>query len=372
MKTVFAKLGLACALGSAVLCAHTHAADNARVLNIYNRPGYIAEDTLRNFESETGIQVRYDSKSSLEALQAKLQAGNSGYDLVVSGAAFAKTQIDAGLLQKLDRSKLDNWGNLDKGVLGQMAKVDPGNQYLVNWLWGYVTLGIRVDRVRAALGDTPLPENAWELLFDPQYASKLAKCGISVLDSAADVVPVALLYAGKDPYSEDAADYASAARLLKTIRPFVTRFVPAAKVREMGNGSTCLVMAYAGDIRTAASHGADTKNKKPVHIQTLVPKTGSVLVMDTVAIPKDASHRDNAHLFINYLLRPEVHAALSNQLSYANPNTASLKWVRKDLAEDKSIFLESSAMKSMVAPDALSQPLRKVQARTFAGFKSGR
>jgi len=374
MKKVFQKVAVALALASAGLLSAgaAGAADASKVLNIYNWSDYIAEDTIKNFEKETGIKVRYDNYDSNEILHAKLLAGNTGYDIVVPGAHFAKTQIEGGLLQKLDKSKLSNWGNLDKGVLDQLAKVDPGNQYLVDWLWGYVTVGINVDKVKAALGDTPMPENAWSLLFDPAYAAKFKKCGISVLDSASEVVPAALLYAGKDPYSKDPADYAAAAQVLKAIRPFVTRFSSSGYIEEMASGATCLVMGFSGDINIAASRAAAAKSKKPVVLQALVPKTGATLFFDSMAIPRDAKNVDNAHLFINYILRPEVHASLTNKVFYANPNAASLKFVKKDVADNKTIFLEPEAMKAMVAPDALPQAVRKVQTRTFTTFKTGR
>jgi putrescine transport system substrate-binding protein len=371
MKTVFKKLGWVLALsGAALMAGGAQAADASKVLNIYNWSDYIAEDTIKNFEKETGIKVRYDNYDSNEILHAKLLAGKTGYDIVVPGAHFAKTQIEGGLLQKLDKTKLTNWGNLDKGVLEQLSKVDPGNQYLVDWMWGYVTVGINVDKVKAALGDTPMPENAWDLLFNPDYAAKFKKCGISVLDSASEVVPAALLYAGKNPFSKDPADYEAAAKVLKGIRPFVTRFSSSGYIEEMASGATCVVMGFSGDINIAANRAAAAKGKKPVVIQALVPKTGATLFFDSMAIPKDAENVENAHLFINYILRPEVHASLTNKVFYANPNAASLKFVRKDVAENKSIFLEPAAMKTMVAPDALPQPIRKVQTRTFTNFKT--
>ena len=240
------------------------AADASKVLNIYNWSDYIADDTIKNFEKETGIKVRYDTYDSNEILHAKLLAGNTGYDIVVPGAHFAKTQIEGGLLQKLDKTKLSNWGNLDKGVLEQLAKVDPGNEHLVDWLWGYVTVGINVDKVKAALGDTPMPENAWDLLFNPEYVAKFKKCGVSVLDSASEVVPAALLYAGKNPFSKDAADYEAAAKVLKAIRPYVTRFSSSGYIEEMASGATCLVMGFSGDMNIAASRAAAAaKGKNP-------------------------------------------------------------------------------------------------------------
>ena len=367
------KLGVSLALvASAVLMATGARAADSKVLNIYNWSDYIAEDTIKNFEKETGIKVRYDNYDNNEILHAKLVAGKTGYDIVVPGSHFAKTQIEGGLLQKLDKSKLTNWGNLDKGLLEQLAKVDPGNEFLVDWLWGYVTVGINVDKVKAALGDMPMPENAWSLLFDMKYVSKLKSCGVSVLDSASEVVPAALMYAGKPAYSKVKEDYAEAGKVLKAIRPYITQFSSSGYIEEMVSGSKCLVMGFSGDINIARSRAAEAKSKKPVVIEALVPKAGATLFFDTMAIPKDAKNVENAHLFINYILRPEVHASLTNKVFYANPNAASLKFVKKSVAENKSIFLESAATKTMVAPDALPQDIRKVQTRTFMNFKTAR
>ena len=381
MKFQLKQLGLALTAGALLLAGDARAAD-PKVLNIYNWSDYIAEDTIKNFEKETGIKVRYDTYDNNEILHAKLVAGKTGYDIVVPGSHFAKTQIEGGLLQKLDRSKLSNWGNLDKGLLDQLAKLDPGNAHLVDWLWGYVTVGININKVKAALGDLPMPENAWSLLFDPKYASKLKSCGVSVLDSASEVLPAALLYLGKPAYSREAADYAEAGKLLKSIRPFVTKFSSSGYIEDMAGGATCLVMGFSGDINIARSRAveaaSDTKSKSkakpkaPVLIEALVPKTGATLFFDTMAIPKDAKNVENAHLFINYILRPEVHASLTNKVFYANPNAASLKFVQKEVAENKSIFLDAEATKTMVAPDVLPQDLRRVQTRTFTSFKAGK
>ena len=369
------KVGLALVLAaSALLGADSARAADPKVLNIYNWSDYIAEDTIKNFEKETGIKVRYDNYDNNEVLHAKLVAGKTGYDIVVPSSHFAKTQIEGGLLQKLDRSKLSNWGNLDKGLLDQLANLDPGNQYLVDWLWGYVTVGINVNKVKAALGDMPMPDNAWSLLFDPKYVSKLKSCGVSLLDSASEVLPAALHYIGKPPYSRDPADYAAAAQMLKTIRPFVTRFSSSGYIEEMAGGGICLVLGYSGDINIARNRAEDAKKKPkvPVVIEALVPKTGATLFFDTMAIPKDAKNVENAHLFINYILRPEVHASLTNKVFYANPNAASIKFVKKEVAENKSIFLDAAVAKTMIAPDALPQEIRKVQTRTFSNFKTSK
>jgi putrescine transport system substrate-binding protein len=358
----------------AIVCAGTSAALAAdpKVLNIYNWSDYIADDTIRNFEKETGIKVNYDNYDSNEVLLAKLVAGNTGYDIVVPGAHFAKLQIEGGLLQKLDRSKLTNWGNLDPALLKQLAVVDPGNQYLVDWLWGYVTVGINVPKVKAALGDLPMPENAWSLIFDPKYASRLKSCGVNFLDSASEVLPVALLYVGKPAYSTNSADYDAAAQMLKQIRPYVTRFSSSGYINDLAGGSICAVMGYSGDINIARARALEANPKQPAAIEALIPKGGATLFFDSMAIPKDAKNVDNAHLFINYILRPEVAAALTNKVFYANPNKASLKFVKKDVAENKTIFLSDADKARMTAPDAVPQAIRRVQTRIFTNFKAGR
>ena len=363
-------LAVAASLAAVLLASATRAAaPEPKVLNIYNWSDYIADDTLKNFEKETGIKVNYDNYDANETLHSKLVAGKTGYDIVVPSAHFAKVQIEAGLFQKLDRSKLTNWGNLDPTLLGLMAKVDPGNQYLVDWLWGFVTVGINTGKVKAALGGTPIPDNPWALIFDPKYADKLKSCGISFLDSPSEVLPVALGYVGKPAYSRNAADYALAGAMLKKIRPDIGRFSSSGYINDMVAGSVCAVLGYSGDINIARARAIKEKNGND--IVAFVPKTGSTLFFDSMAIPADAPHPQNAMLFINYILRPEVHASLTNKVFYANPNKASLKFVQKDVADNPSVFLKPDDLARMTVPDALPQDIKRVQTRTFTSFKTG-
>jgi len=372
--TSLKKTALTLALAAAALAVH--AADEPKQLNIYNWSDYIADDTVKNFEKETGIKVNYDNYDANEILHAKLVAGKTGYDIVVPGSHFAKTQIAGGLLQKLDRSKLTNWGHLDKGLLEQLGNVDPGNLYLVDWLWGYVTVGINSAKVKAALASPPtplaMPDNAWSLVFDPKYAAKLKGCGVNFLDSASEVLPVAMLYVGKPAYSTNAADYDAAAAMLKSVRPFVTRFSSSGYINDLASGQLCVVMGYSGDINIARARAIEAAPSVPPAIEALIPKGGATLFFDTMAIPKDAPHPNNAHLFINYILRPEVAAGLTNKVFYANPNAASLKFVRKDVAENKTIFLTDADKKRLTPPDAAPQEIRRVQTRIFTGFKAGK
>ncbi len=346
-------------------------ADEEKVVNIYNWADYIAPDTIKNFEKETGIKVRYDNFDSNEVLQAKLVAGRTGYDIVVPGSHFAKMQIDGGLLLKLDKSQLPNLKNLDPSVQAQLAKLDPGNDFLVDWLWGYTTVGINADKVKKALGALPMPDNAWDLVFKPEYASKLKGCGVSFLDTASEVVPIALKYIGKDPHSKDAADYKAAGEMLNRIRPFVTRFSGSGSdyIDQMARGQLCAVVGWSGDIYIAKDRAA--KAKRPQALEVLLPKAGSLLFFDVMAIPKDAKHPENAHKWINYILRPEVHASLTNAVFYANPNRESRKFVKPELANDKAVFPDPSALETMILPGVPDQATRRLMTRTFTNFKAG-
>jgi putrescine transport system substrate-binding protein len=355
--------------GATVPTAVQAQAAEPKVLNIYNWSDYIADDTLKNFEKETGIKVRYDNYDSNEILQAKLIAGKTGYDIVVPGAHFAKTQIAANLFQKLDRAQLSNIGNLDPALQAKLASIDPGNAHLVTWLWGYVTVGINTGKVKAALGATPLPANPWDLIFKPEYASKLKGCGINVLDSASEVLPVAMAYSGKPAFSKDAKDYDAAKDVLAKARPFVTRFSSSGYINDLAAGQLCVVMGFSGDINIARQRAIETKSGHD--ILALVPPSGATLFFDTMAIPADAKHVKNAHLFINYILRPEVHASLSNKVFYANPNVASKKFVKKEVADNPTVFLSAADLAKITPPDAVAQDIRRVQTRVFTSFKAG-
>jgi putrescine transport system substrate-binding protein len=344
------------------------AQEEEKVLNIYNWSDYIAEDTIRNFEKETGIKVLYDNFDNNEILHAKLVAGKTGYDVVVPGSHWAKMQIEAGLLRKLDKSQLPNLKNLDPAVQAQLSKMDPGNDYLVDWMWGFTTVGINVDKVKAALGGA-LPDNAWDLVFKPEYISKLKGCGVSFLDSATEVVPAALHYMGKPSFSKDPGDYTQAANLLKTVRPHVSLFSSSGYINDMASGSICLALGWSGDMNIARQRAIDGKTGQKIEV--LIPRNGGLLFFDTMAIPADASHPGNAHKWMNYILRPEVHASLTNKVFYANPNKASRPFVKAEVTNNPSVFLSDADMARMVAPNSLNNDLRRLMTRTYTSFKSG-
>lgn len=372
MSSRVVPLSCCIAATAALLFGPSARAQEEKVLNIYNWADYIAPDTIKNFEKETGISVRYDNFDSNEVLHAKLVAGRTGYDIVVPGSHFAKMQIDGGLLMKLDKSKLPNLKNLDPSIQAQLAKLDPGNEYLVDWLWGYTTVGINADKVKKALGTLPMPDNAWDLVFKPEYVSKLKGCGVSFLDTASELVPIALKYIGKDAHSKDPADYKAVSDMLTKVRPYVTRFAGSGSdyIDQMARGQLCAVVGWSGDIYIAKDRAA--KAKRPQALQVLLPKTGSLLFFDVMAIPKDAKHPGNAHMWINYIMRPEVHASLTNSVFYANPNMEARKFVKPELANDKAVFPDPAALDTMILPGVPDQATRRMITRTFTSFKAGR
>ncbi|PND36494.1 spermidine/putrescine ABC transporter substrate-binding protein PotF [Paucibacter aquatile] len=345
------------------------AQEEEKVLNIYNWSDYIAEDTIRNFEKETGIKVRYDNFDNNEIVHAKLVAGKTGYDIVVPSSYWAKMQADGGLLRKIDKSLIPNYKNLDPEVQAQLAKLDPGNEFFVNWLWGFSTVGINVDKVKAALGGMPMPENAWDLIFKPEYMAKLKSCGVSFLDSATEVVPAALHYLGKPPYTKNIGDFANVPALLKSVRPYVSLFSSSGYINDLANGSLCVAMGYSGDINIARQRAIDGKTGQK--IEALIPKSGGIIFMDVMVIPADAPRPGNAHKFINYILRPEVHASLTNKVFYANPNKEAKKFVKPDVANNPSVFLSDSDLKKMAAPDAINNDVRRQMTRIYTSFKTG-
>ena len=340
-----------------------------KVLNVYNWPDYITKDMLAEFEKETSIKVNYQTFENNEALQAKLVAGNSGYDIVVPGAVFAKGQIEAGLLQKLDKSKIPNLSNLDADIMGKLAKVDPGNGYVIPWAWSFTTVAINKGRVEKALGTTPMPENAWDLVFNPTYTSKLKSCGIAFLDSPTEIMPPALHYIGKDAYSNEAADHKAAGEMLAKVRKDI-RIFTSTMIDDFASGKACVALGWAGDFNIAKARVIENKSKEV--LQVLIPKTGGLIFFDNLAITKDAKHPNNAHAFINFFLKPEVSAALTNELGYPTANKASVAKVTPDTAKDPAVFPGATDMAAMVSPSAFTNTGRESLAATYTSFKKGK
>jgi putrescine transport system substrate-binding protein len=341
-----------------------------KVLNIYNWADYIPEGMIATFEKETGIKVNYDTFETNEALHAKLVAGNSGYDIVVPGSVFAKPQIEGGLLQALDKSKIPNLSNLDAPIMATLAaKTDPANKHLVPWAWGFTTVGINKTKVAKALGKTPMPENAWDLVFKPEYTSKLKSCGIAYLDSPTEIIPVALHYIGKDAYSNDPADYKLATDMLAKVRKDV-RIFSSTMIDDIAGGKACVAIGWSGDINIAAARAVENKSKD--EIESLLPSTGALIFFDTMAITKDAKHPNNAHAFMDFYLRAENAALMSNEMNYPTANKAGVPMVKPEIAGNKTIFVEADYFAKMIPPSSFSNEAREAMANAYNSFKKGK
>ena len=262
-------------------------------LNIYNWSDYVDPATLNAFEKNTRIHVRYDYYDSNEALEAKLLTGKSGYDLVAPSIANVGRQIKAGAYQKIDKSQIPNYANIDADLLAMMAKVDPGNQYAVPYFWGINTLAINKKLVQKALGTEQLPENEWDLVFNPEYTKKLKSCGISYFDSAIEQIPLALHYLGKDPNTENPDDIKAAVNMMKKVRPDIKRFTSSGYIDDMAAGNLCVSVGYGGDLNIARTRAQEAKNG--VEIEVLAPKSGVGIWVDSLMIPRDAQNTANAH-----------------------------------------------------------------------------
>ena len=357
---------------AAVVSAPAPVAQNAeeKVLNIYNWPDYIPEGMTAAFEKETGIKVNYDTFETNEALHAKLVAGNTGYDIVVPGSVFAKPQIEGGMFQPLDKAKIKNLGNLDSAIMATLAKnTDPGNKYLVPWAWGFTTVGINKTKVAKALGKTPMPENAWDLVFKPEYTSKLKSCGIAYLDSPTEIIPVALHYIGKDAYSNDPADYKLASEMLAKVRKDV-RLFSSTMIDDIAGGKACVAIGWSGDINIAADRAKENKSKDV--IESLLPSTGALIFFDTMAITKDAKHPNNALAFIDFYLRPENAALMANEMNYPTANKAAMDKIKPEIAGNKTIFVESDYFAKMIAPSSFTNEAREAMATAYNSFKKGK
>jgi putrescine transport system substrate-binding protein len=305
-------------------------------LHVYNWSDYIAPDTIANFAKETGIAVTYDVYDGNEVLEAKLLAGESGYDVVVPSASpFMAREITAGAFRALDKSKLPNLKNLDPQILALAAAADSGNTYGVPYLWSVTGIGYNEALVAKALGNNG-PRDTLALLFDPANAKKLADCGISLLDTPQEVFPAALSYLGLNPKSHDLGDLDKATKLLETIRPYVRKFHSSQYINDLANGDICIVLGYSGDVIQARNRAAEAKNG--VKIDLRVPREGAQFSIDMLGIPKDAPHPENALKFIDYILRPSVIAAISDAVSYPNPNLAATALVRPEIRDDPGIY----------------------------------
>ncbi len=350
------------------LAGGTAAAQEAdKVVNVYNWSDYIDEEILEEFEAETGIDVVYDVFDSNEVLETKLLAGNSGYDVVVPSGTFLQRQIQAGVFMKLDKSKLPNLEHMWDQIEARTAAYDPGNEHSINYMWGTTGIGYNVDAAAERLGTGTV--DSWDVIFDPEVIAKFADCGVHMLDAPAEMIPAALNYLGHDPDSKDPDQIREAAGLLATIRPHITQFHSSNYINALANGDACLAVGWSGDVLQARDRAAEAG--AGVTVEYAIPKEGAQMWFDQMAIPADAPHPENAHIFINYIMAPEVIAKASNYVYYANGNKDSQQHLNDDVIDDPAIYPSDETVENLFVTTPYAPDVQRVVTREWTRVKTG-
>lgn len=336
-----------------------------RVVNIYNWTDYIDPSVLVDFTKETGIKTRYDVFDSLEILEAKLFAGHSGYDIVLpSNEPSFSRLIRAGALTAIDRAKVPNWKNLDPALMQRIESSDPGNRHGAIYLWGSIGLGINPDRILALAPDAPL--ESWAVLLDPAWAKRIAPCGITMMDSAIDVIPSILRYLGRSPDSATPGDLEAVAKALMAIRPYIRDFASGGALEALATGQACLALDYSGDVAQASSRA-----KAGVTVRYVAPVEGAEIGFDMLAIPSDAPHKEAALAFINFVLRPDIMARITDATRYPNAIPATRALVQPELLDDPNVFPTDAIARRFFTIGPSTQANDRARTRLWARFKAG-
>ncbi|WP_397456890.1 polyamine ABC transporter substrate-binding protein [Pseudomonas versuta] len=340
----------------------------AETVKVYNWSDYIAPDTMKNFSRDSGIAFTYDVFDSNETLDGKLMTGNSGYDVVFPSNHFMARQIQGAALKKLDKSQLPNWKNLNPVLLKALEVNDPGNQHGFPYLWGSTGIGYNVAKVKAVLGDDA-PVDSWDLIFKPENMEKLSKCGVAVLDNGPEVLPAALNYLGLPHHSKNPEDYKKAEALLMKVRPFISYFHSSKYTSDLANGNICVAVGFSGDILQAETRAKEAGNG--VDIGYSIPREGAAIWFDMVAMPVDAPDEKAAYSFMNYLLRPDVMAGISNYVHYANGNEQADALVSPEIKADTKVYPTAAMMDKLFALQAMPLNIDRIRTRLWTKIKAG-
>ena len=352
---------------STLLFISAVSAEEEKVINFYNWADYIGPDTIANFEKEYGIKVNYDIYDTTNIVDAKLLAGNSGYDVILHSAAFSPRLINADVFQPLDKSKLDNWRHLDSELMNKLAAFDPGNRYGAPYMWGTTGISFNVDMLKERIPEVSL-DNA-DFFFDEKILARLADCGVSLFDGPSDTLPTFMIYLGHDANSIEATHLKEVENLIHSLRPHIKYFSSGKMLIDMPNGEICAAMSWSGDYavakRRAEEAGID------INIGYAMPTKGVHVWFDILLIPADAPHPENAHLLINYLMRPDVVAAISNFTGYANGNKAATPLLDRKIKDDPGIYPDDS-IKKKLQPVLMYPPKKeRIRSRTWTRVKTG-
>ena len=335
-------------------------------LHVYNWSDYIDVSIIEQFTKETGITVVYDTFDSNDVLETKLLAGKTGYDVVVPSGLFLARQIELGLFQKLDKSKLPNLKYMDKNIMKNLAAFDPGNLYAVDYLWLTSGLGYNIDKIKAI--NPKADFTSWDILFNPEELKKYQACGVEVLDASDELIPAALNYIGEDPNSKDAKVLAKAEPILKAIRPYIRNFNSSQYINDLANGDACLTYGWSSDTLIAKDRADEANNG--VHVGYSVPNKGGQLSMDTLAIPADAPNAEYAHQFINFLMDPKVIAKVTEYVNAPNGNAGSREYLPKAILDNTAIYPSPEVMAGLYAISPYDQKSQRILNKIWTAVKT--
>jgi putrescine transport system substrate-binding protein len=368
-NTVMTNQAFLALLTAGALCACSPDPRTAeQVVNIYNWADYIGKDTLAQFERKTGIKVVYDTYDADETLEARMMAGDSGYDVVSTSTDYFSRQIKAGIYQELDRSKLPGWKNLDPEVLAEEAAGDPGNRHAMPYLRHVNGFAYNVELVRARMPDAPV--DSLDMLFKPDIVAKFADCGVTFLDSAEDVLQLALNYLHIDPNTPQPADYKRAEELILLVRPYLRTFDSTEYMNGLADKEFCVSMSWSGDYATIKARARSAGIEVPLAFT--IPKEGANSSADALLIPKDAPHTQAAYAFLNFILEPQVIAQITNDIHYANANLAANAYVDPLILGDPAVYTTPAIRTRLYRSSEVSPSLERLRTRTWTRIKTAR
>jgi putrescine transport system substrate-binding protein len=354
-------------LAAALALTALPAAAQDDVVNVYNWSDYVGEGVLDDFTKETGIKVVYDVYDSMEMMETKLLAGGSGYDVIVPTDRNLQRLIEAGVVQPLDKSQIPNVSHQWDAIQERLETYDPGLEHSTNYMWGTTGIGYNVDKINERMPDAPV--NSWAMIFDPAVVSRFADCGVQLLDSPDDMIPAALNYLGLNPDSKDPGEIEQAGELLKSIRPHIQKFHSSEYINALANGDICLAVGYSGDILQARDRAAEAGNN--VVVEYSIPKEGAVMWLDSFAIPADAPHPENAHAFINFMLRPDIAARNVNYVFYASGSKDAQETIDEGVLADPAIYPDEATLNNLYTTTVSTPRVQREMTRVWNEVKTG-
>src|SRR6202521_1688304 len=343
------------------------AAEDKRLF-IYNWTDFIGRNTIAEFEKQTGIKVTYDVYDSEETMDARLLAGSSGYDVVIASTEYFGREIKAGVYMPLDRARLPNWKNLDPRILAIQTVHDPGNVHSVPYMHAINGFAYNVDMIRERMPNAPI--DSLDMIFKPEIAAKFADCGITFLDSATDTLMMALQYLGLDPNTTKREDYKAAEDLLLKVRPYVRSFDSAEYLNGLANQEICIAMSWSSDY--ALSRARARAVGVNVNLAFTVPKEGANQNFTSLLIPEGAPHPQAAYQFINFILRPDVVAEITNEIYYGNDNLASRPLIDPRILGDVTLYPTPEIEARLYRNAEASAATERIRTRTWTRVKTAK